>query len=196
MKTNEIQIKFIEMEPTESLKKYVLDKIGKYDHLLQEATSMSVTLKQYISQRGVDNDFRVNMNVSVPNSTVRVEVEGENMYAIIDEASDILARRLNRYYEKKVYWEGKAPWKVSDTENNPEMSDETSDQYIGYIPTIAVRKKLDDMPPLEEGEAIERMELLGYDQFLFKNKKTGKISMIYRRKRGGYGLVEPPDSEI
>ena len=196
MKINEIQIKFIEMEPTEALKKYVLDKIGKYDHLLQEATSMSVTLKQYISQRGVDNDFRVNMNVSLPNSTVRVEVEGENMYAIIDEASDILARRLNRYYEKKVYWEGKAPWKVSDTENNPEMSDETSDQYIGYIPTIAVRKKLDDMTPLEEGEAIERMELLGYDQFLFKNKKTGKISMIYRRKRGGYGLIEPPDSEI
>lgn len=196
MKTNEIQIKFIEMEPTDALKKYVLDKIGKYDHLLQEATSMSVTLKQYISQRGVNNDFRVNMNVSLPNSTVRVEVEGESMYAIIDEASDILARRLNRYYEKKVYWEGKAPWKVSDTENNPEMSDETSDQYIGYIPTIAVRKKLDDMPPLEEGEAIERMELLGYDQFLFKNKKTGKISMIYRRKRGGYGLIEPPDSEI
>jgi len=197
MKINEIQINFIEMEPTESLKKYVLDKIGKYDHLLQEATSMSVTLKQYTSQRGVDNDFRVNMNVSVPNSTVRVEVEGENMYAIIDEASDTLARRLNRYYDKRAYWEGTTPWNVVESDNSLEENlDESGDQYIGYVPTITVRKKLDSMSPLEEAEAIESMELLGYDQFLFKNKKTGKISMIYRRKRGGYGLIEPPDSEI
>ena len=196
MEINEIQIKFIEMEPTEALKKYVLDKVGKYDHLLQEATSMSVTLKQYISQRGVDNDFRVNMNVSVPNSTVRVEVEGKNMYAIINEASDILARRLNRYYDKKAYWEGKSPWKMLESENIDENLPEVGDQYIGYVPTITVRKKLDSMSPLEEAEAIERMELLGYDQFLFKNKKTGKISMIYRRKRGGYGLIEPPDSEL
>jgi len=44
---------------------------------------------------------------------------------------------------------------------------------------------------MAEAEAIERMELLGYDQFLFLNKATGKMSMIYRRRRGGYGLVEP-----
>lgn len=197
MKTNEIQIKFIGMEPTDALKQYVLDKVGKYEHLLDEAVSMSVTLKQYLSQRGVDSDFRVNMNVSPPKSIVRVEQDGQNMYAIIDEASDTLARRLKRYYEKKAYWEGKNPWKVIEADETYEGDmDGSENQYIGYTPTIAVRKKLEDMTPLEEGEAIERMELLGYDQFLFKNKKTGKISMIYRRKRGGYGLIEPPDSEI
>jgi putative sigma-54 modulation protein len=47
------------------------------------------------------------------------------------------------------------------------------------------------MEPIQEAEAIERMELSGYDQYLFKNKNTGKISMIYRRNYGGYGLVEP-----
>jgi len=196
METNDIQISFIGMEPTEALKQYVIQKIKKYDHLLNEATGINVVFKQYVSQRGIESDFRINITVSLPKSTVRVEVDGANMYTNINEACDILARRLNRYYEKRVYWEGKTPWKVSDTDNNIEIDDETPDQYIGYIPTIAVRKKLDDMTSLEEGEAIERMELLGYDQFLFKNKKTGKISMIYKRKRGGYGLVEPPDSEI
>ena len=44
---------------------------------------------------------------------------------------------------------------------------------------------------MAEAEAIERMELLGYDQFLFLDRSTGKIAMIYRRRRGGYGLVEP-----
>jgi ribosomal subunit interface protein len=173
MKTNEIQIKFLEMEPTEALKQYVFDKVGKYEHLLKEATNMSVTLKQYLSQRGVDNDFRVDMNVSLPKSVVRVEIDGNNMYAIIDEAVDILARRLNRYYGKKAYWEGTTPWNVVESDSNFEVNhDESENQYIGYIPTIALRKTLEDMTPLEEGEAIERMELLGYDQFLFKSKKT------------------------
>ncbi|KKP41634.1 MAG: hypothetical protein UR32_C0019G0026 [candidate division WS6 bacterium GW2011_GWE2_33_157] len=40
------------------------------------------------------------------------------------------------------------------------------------------------------------MELLGYDQFLFRSKSTGKISMIYKREQGGYGLIEPADSEV
>jgi len=56
---------------------------------------------------------------------------------------------------------------------------------------IVKRKVIKDMEPIQEAEAIERMELSGYDQYLFKNKNTGKISMIYRRNYGGYGLVEP-----
>ena len=197
METNDIQISFIGMEPTEALKQYVIQKIKKYDHLLNEATGINVVFKQYVSQRGIESDFRINITVSLPKSTVRVEVDGANMYTNINEACDILARRLNRYYDKRAYWEGTTPWNVVESDNSLEENlDESGDQYIGYVPTITVRKKLDSMSPLEEAEAIERMDLLGYDQFLFKNKKTGKISMIYRRKRGGYGLVEPPDSEI
>ena len=77
-----------------------------------------------------------------------------------------------------------------------EESDVEGDIYENYVPTIAVRKKIEDMSPLEEGEAIERMELLGYDQLLFRSKSTGKISMIYKREQGGYGLVEPEDIDM
>ena len=47
------------------------------------------------------------------------------------------------------------------------------------------------MSPLEEGEAIERMEMLGYDSYLFRSNKTDKISLVYKRKDGSYGIVEP-----
>ncbi len=197
MNIKDIQISFIGMEPTEALKKYSKEKIGKYEHLLEEATSMEVLLKQFKSSRGVKDDFRVNFNLVLPKSVVRVEVNGENMYAIIDQASDTLARRIKRYQEKKSYWEGITPWKVIEADANmDEIKDDTSEQYSDYTPTIATRKKIDDMTPLEEGEAIERMELLGYDQYLFKNKATGKISMLYKRIKGGYGLVEPADPEV
>jgi len=74
--------------------------------------------------------------------------------------------------------------------------DDEKESYTNYVPTIKIRKKVEDMSPLEEGEAIERMELLGYDQILFRSKESGKISMIYRRKDGSYGLVEPADTDI
>ncbi len=119
------------------------------------------------------------------------------MYAIIDQASDTLARRLKRYQERKSYWEGVTPWKVIEADANmEEIKEDTLEQYSDYTPIIATRKKIEDMTPLEEGEAIEKMELLGYDQYLFKNKATGKFSMIYKRIKGGYGLVEPADSQI
>lgn len=198
MTIEDIQITFVGMKPTQALKNYIVEKVDKYEHLWSEATGIEVVLKEYVTRRGVKDDFRVDINVKLPRSIVRVEENGENMYAIIDTATDTLARRLKRYQGKKEYWEGVTPWKVLEADAHLESVENQSpnDQYSDYTPTIATRKRIDDMTPLEEGEAIEKMELLGYDQFLFRNKSTGKISMLYRRFKGGYGLVEPSDSGV
>ena len=99
---------------------------------------------------------------------------------------------------KETYWEGKTPWKVLEADAAlealvVEKGEKMDINSFDYVPKIAVRKKITDMSPIEEAEAIEKMELLGYDQLLFKNSNTGKISMVYRRQKGGYGLVEPED---
>lgn len=193
MTLESINISFVGMEPTDSLRKYFLEKIGKYEYLWGDATGIEVVLKENINSRGVKNDFRIDINVSLSRSAVRVEVVGPDMYANIDEATDTLARRLKRYRDKKMYWEGSKPWEVLEDEEPVKVED---DDYSDYVPRMSVRKKIVDMSPLEEGEAIEKMELLGYDQLLFRSKSTGKISMIYKRKNGDYGLVEPKDSGI
>lgn len=196
MNIKDTQISFVGMDSTQALKKYVLDKIGKHEHLLDEAMGIDVVLKEFTKRKGVKNDFRVDITVQLPKSVVRVEVVGENMYAIIDEASDTLARRLKRYGDRKAYWEGITPWKVLEADAMLITDEDHKDTYSDYAPTIAVRKTLEDMSPLEEGEAIEKMELIGSDQLLFRSKSTGKISMIYRRAKGGYGLVEPADTDM
>jgi len=195
MQKENIQISFVGMEPTEALKKYTLEKILKHENLWKEATSIEIYLKENKYSRGVDKDFRIDINVVLPKSPVRVEVVGGDMYANIDEGTDTLARRLKRYHDKEEYWEGKTPWKILEADAALEaiVKEEDIEDYSNYVPKVAVRKKITDMTPLEEAEAIEKMELLGYDQLLFKNKNTGKISMIYRRVKGGYGLVEPED---
>ena len=65
------------------------------------------------------------------------------------------------------------------------------DNYIDYVPKVVTRKKLEDMSPISEAEAIERMELAGDNQILFKNSKTSKFSMIYKNYKSQYCLVEP-----
>ncbi len=116
MNIKDVQITFVGMKPTEPLKKYVVEKITKYEHLLTEAITVDVVLKEYTQRKGVKHDFRIDITVKLPKSTVRVEISGENMYANIDQATDTLARRLNRYSDKKQYWEGITPWKVLEAD--------------------------------------------------------------------------------
>ena len=195
-----IQVSFVGMDPTEALKKYTLENILKKENLLEEATKVEVVLKEQIYSKGIENDFRINIDVYLPKALVRVEESGPEMYANIDKATDVLFRRLKRYNDQKAHWEGQESWRVMEAEAAQQsLSDEPEidlEDYSDYVPKIAKRKIADDMSPLEEGEAIERMELMGYDHFLFRNKKTNKISMIYRRKKGDYGLVEPPDNLV
>lgn len=195
MLEEKINMKFVGMESSEPLKEYLLEKLNKKEALLKDATLVEIFFKNNKHSKGVGDDFRLDINVSLPNSPVRVEERGPDMYANIDLAIDTLDRRLKRYGDKKEHWEGVKPWRVLEAEAALEaLTDEVEnemDDYSDYVPSIAKRKVIKDMRPLEEAEAIERMELSGYDQYLFKNKSTGKMSMIYRRYQGGYGLVEP-----
>ena len=195
MTKENIQISFLGMDPTESLKEYVVEKIMKKESLLNDATAIEVFFKQSKFTRGVDEDFRVDINVTLPDSPVRVEQSGPDMYANVDLAMETLTRRLSRYSDRKSHWEGKKPWKILEAEAALEaLTNEVEndlDDYSDYVPKIATRKVIHNLEVLEEAEAIERMELSGYDQFLFKNKGTNNISMVYKRKQGGYGLVEP-----
>ncbi len=192
MKVEELQLKFISMEPTEAIKDYVIQKVGKLDNFLEKAVKGEVILKERVQRRGVDKDFRIDINISMPNSLIIVQEAGEDLYAIIDKAVDVLARRMKRYQDKLSQWEGEEPWKIVHAEESLAEfeSEEDFDEYADYVPKIAVYKKIDDLKPKEYAEAIEEMELKGFNQFLFKNKK-GQFSMVYKREDGSYGLVEP-----
>lgn len=189
MTPKDIQITFVGMEPTEALKQYCIDKIGKYKKLWIEATGIEVFLKENINARGVKSDFRVDINVYLPRTKVRVEELGEEMYKNIDKASDVLARRLKRYHERKKFWEGEESWKLLEADIANEVG-EIDEQHYAYIPKIQTRKQITEIEHLEELEAVERMELLGYNQMMFKNRKSGNMCMVYKREYGGYGLVE------
>jgi len=192
-----IQVSFDGVDSSDSLKEKISEKLLKYEDFLSEATNIQVVFRENTHSRGVDKDFRMDVNIVLPKASIRVEESGANMYEIIDKSVETIGRRLRRYHDKRKNWSGEIPWRVLEAEEAMNaLKEEESDyqSYRDYIPKITVRKQINDLTPMSEGEAIEKMELLGYKQILFKNKNTGKISMIYSRDSGGYGLVEPSDS--
>jgi putative sigma-54 modulation protein len=185
----DIQITFVGMEPTEALKKYTKEKIGKYQHLWKNATSIKVFLKENINAKGVKSDFKIHINVNLPKNKIRVEEKGEDMYANIDKASDILARQLKKTEEKKKFWDIKRPLKILGI-GKSKGDEEVEQQHYSYIPKIKSRKELKKLERYEELEAIERMEMSEFNQMIFRHRDTGNICMAYKREKGGYGLVE------
>jgi putative sigma-54 modulation protein len=189
MTPKEIQITFVGMEPTESLKKYCIDKIGKYKKLWKDATSIEVFLKENVNARGVKSDFRVDINVYLPKTKVRVEEVGEDMYKNIDKATDTLARQLKKTEEKRNFWDINRPWKILGIGKSDEDQEIDEEKHYAYIPKITSRKELNKLERYQEQEAIERMEMSGFDQMMFRHRDTGNICMAYKREKGGYGLV-------
>lgn len=193
-----LKIIFNNMEPSDALKKYVTEKIFKHknQHLLERMTLAEVHLTENTHSKGVDKDFQLDVNVDVPNSRVHVEETGDDMYALIDAATDKLFRRLKRYNDKRHQWDGATPWRVLEAEEAinslTEEIEVDEEDYSDYTPPITVHEVADDLTPRNEAEAIELMELGGYDQYLFKHM-NGKICMVYRNRAGGYGFVEPAD---
>jgi putative sigma-54 modulation protein len=186
-----VQISGDGLDLTDAIREYIDEKLTKYENIFEVATNIRVECSEHVAARGVDKDFKVEVLMNLPRTQARVEKKGADLYAAIDEATDVLVRKVKKYKDKLRQWEGKAPWKAIEPEEELEVEEPDEDDwyFTNYVPKVVRRKKIQNCTPMEEAEAIERMEMLGYDSFLFKNKE-GLYCMIYKRKRGGYGIVE------
>lgn len=181
---------------TDPIRKYVIEKLEKQVHYLVDATKIDVIFEDQMSHKGVAHDFRGEIVVAMPKAVIRVEEHGSDVYVIIDKLDPVLKRRLERYSSKRNNWEDIEPWKIKEAEKmEKEIGDDdtTFDSSVDLTPLIRRYKQYSDNSPIPLAEAIERMELLGYPAFLFRNSETNKYAMIYKTGDGHYGLVEPKE---
>ena len=111
---------------------------------------------------------------------VRSEKEDEDMMASVDKAKDNLEKQLLKIKGRKV-----VKRKAVD-EAVPEVEETTDDD----APVIERNKKFEVLP-MDVEEAVTQMELLGHDFFVFLNTSTEVLNVVYKRKNGNYGLIEP-----
>jgi putative sigma-54 modulation protein len=117
------------------------------------------------------------------------------MYAAVDEAADKLYRQLNRQKERlKSHHHGRAmdtePIAVEDAGMESQSVLEAPTPRAAGEGTIVQIERLEVEPQFEE-EAIQDMEALGHDFHVFLNARNERMSVLYRRRDGGYGLIEP-----
>jgi len=169
----------------------------KHEKLLEKAIKIDVELKKSFAHSGVKNDLTVEITIFIPKVILRVEESGSDFYEIFDRIDPIIRKRLVKYHEFKKQFEGKESWKLASKKKFEDTikgieEDVYADQTT--IPPVITRyKRYSQNSPMNPSEAIERMELLGHEAFLFKNIETKRYSMVYKRRDGGYGLVEPKE---
>ncbi len=162
------------IDVTESIKGYIEEKLSKMDKYLEN--SKNTEAKIIISVNGVDQKIEVTINGE--GYFIRAEEIHSDLYAAIDLASDKLESQFRKYKNK-----------VLNKNRKEEVLSTIEDYFEDAEEEIVKRKKL-FLKPMDESEAITQMELLDHTFFVFKNVETGNVSVLYKRKDGGYGILE------
>ncbi len=171
--TMTITVKGRNIDVTPALREYVEKRLAKFERMLEDMNEAVVTLS---STKGSD---RVELTVPLKGIVLRCEEETDSMYASIDLVVEKLERQ-GRKYKTKLAKKNRAVVKPSLDDIVPIEEEETP-----------VKTKKFPMKPISVDEAIMQMNLIGHAFFAFANEETGKINVVYTRRDGKYGLLEP-----
>lgn len=183
----ELRITNRHSEVSDALRQYIEKKMSKLDRLLPNVQEALVEVSSYQSK----NQGEMNVaqaTIRANKAVLRAEVEAADQFAAIDEMYAKLQRQIERYKGKRSdRWRGRGQAATVAEEAPEELVLEEEGEAEGPI----VRRKRFATYPMDEAEAIEQMELLGHDFYLYQNTSTGQINLVYRRRGGGYGVLEP-----
>ena len=166
------------IEVTPGLKAAVEKKIGKLEHFFTPDTEVFVALS---AQKDIQ---KIEVTIPVKGNTIRAEESSTDMYVSIDLVEEIIERQIRRYRKKLI---DKKQAALSFSQNFIEEEEEVPyDDEIQIVKT----KKFAIKPTIPE-EACLQMEMLGHNFYVFLNSETDQVNVVYKRKNGTYGLIEP-----
>ena len=165
------------IDVTPGLKEAVEEKIGKLEKYFTPDTNVKVTLS-------VDKEqHKIEVTIPVKGKIIRSEQASSDMYVSIDLVEEVIERQLKKYKNKLV------DKKQAETSNFKKEYIETADVDDDEIKIERVKKF--DLKPMYIEDAAVQMELLGHEFFVFVNAETDQVNVVYKRKKGSYGLIEP-----
>ena len=160
--------------PSEANKEYVQKKLAKLDGLVNDSENLTarVVCKVY------KQFHKVEVTIPAKNIILRAEVQQNDIYAAIDGAIDKLVHQVKRYNDR-----------VKDKMGRKGIRTESMSEEVVETQRV-VRGKSVDLEPMTREEAIDQMELLGHDFFIYLDKETRKTNEIYVRNDGDYAVIE------
>ena len=171
-------VTFKNIDSSENLRNYVSDKLDRFDKYLYNPAEASVVLSvekfRHIAEINIKGD-RLNING---------KEETEDMYSAIDMVLDKLEKQIKKSKEKLSdkrsgsKYRGKDPISGDSFQGEDEFEKQVRIQHIEY-------------KPMDVDEAVMQMELVDDNFLVFTNARDSQINVLYRRKDGHYGLIQP-----
>ncbi|MDO5416276.1 MAG: ribosome-associated translation inhibitor RaiA [Lachnospiraceae bacterium] len=165
------------IEVTPGLRDAVQDKIGKLDRYFTPETEVNVTLSVQKERQNIE------VTIPIKGTIIRAEESSSDMYVSIDLVEEIIERQILKYKRKLV--------------DRKQASPSFSQAFIQEESPIAeeeikiVKTKKFAVKPMDPEEACLQMELLGHSFYVFLNAENDQVCVVYKRKGGTYGLIEP-----
>jgi putative sigma-54 modulation protein len=180
----EVEVYARNLDLGDHLKDYVTKKASKLDRYLNEIDHVRIDLSYIKSARSAKDRNVAQLTVRGHKALLRVEERSDDITAAFDSAIDKMQRQLDRFKGKHFHGRG-------DGRSAAEVAPVAEETPVEEKPVVA-RHKTFDLIPMNESEALEQMSLLGHDNFfIFFNVETNSINVLYHRRDGTYGLIEP-----
>ena len=170
----EVNVRGTKVEITDSMRNYVTEKLGKLDKYISlDGVRASVLVKV--------RNYTQKVEVTIPLKTLilRAEAEEQDFYSAVDMVINKLERQI-RKNKTKLQKREKKGLKELNVDEAIEIPEEKE---------VVKRKKI-DLKLMSSEEAILQMDLLGHNFFLYKDEETDMPAVVYKRKDGGYGIIE------
>jgi putative sigma-54 modulation protein len=181
----DVQIYTRNLELTDRVRDYVKKKASKLDRYLTGIEEARVDLDYAKAARNAKDRQVAEITIRGRGFILRSEERSDDIFTAIDAVVDKMQRKIERFKGKRQRGRGdgrSAAEVVPVIESEPESD----------IAPVIMRRKRFVVTPIDEMEAIEQMRLLGHeDFFVFYNSKNNRFNVLYRRRDGTYGIIEP-----
>ena len=201
---------------TDRFREYATEKAGKIEHLADKAIAFEVKVTRHHETRGTSGDDRVELTLVGPGPLVRAESSGSDKYVAFDLAMAKLVERIRQSKDRRKVHRGKHRpvslheasadgFRIVDiTPVSPEVLEQVA---TGEIPVqnvdvaeaeyspVVIREKVFPSPRMTVSDAVDHMELVGHDFFLFIDAESDRPSVVYRRKGWDYGVIGLEEQE-
>ncbi|MFZ5652596.1 MAG: ribosome hibernation-promoting factor, HPF/YfiA family [Bacillota bacterium] len=172
-----VQVRGRNVEVTGALKEYVEKRLGKLDKYIDNLGDAQVTLT-------VEKDsHRIEVTIPINGMILRGEEATVDMYASTDMVVEKLEKQIERHKGKLLRRIGTGAARVGVPDIRQAAPEDDGPRVV--------RTKRFAIKPMAIDEAVLQMNLLGHSFFVFSNSETDQVNVVYRRKDGNYGLIEP-----
>jgi len=185
---------------TDAIKKYAKKRLSILDRRFRDPVPVYLQIRKE-QTRKEDERYIAEVTIRLNRGVIRGEMRGDTPYTAIDHVSDTVTRQISRYknrYSDKNRRDVEGGLGMAIAEQLAQTADfEEEDSGITTLEHgQLVRTKRHPVEPESVEDAAAQMELLGHNFYVFRNKETNEINVVYRRHDEDYGLIVPEDAEV